>query len=157
MIPTPFLHEQANNLYNHISGLSANHVSLTDLPDNQLVHLSTIHVALQEGLGCYPELFQEMQFAYSDKSEEPFCAIFAELVRRITSTTDEKCCNPALVHALYQQAICAPKDSYGEYGEEDWVYDTVFNAIDSLKQSHKECYDDAALDLLIDTFQRPYS
>lgn len=149
MIPTLSVRQQTHGLCEHISGLSDAYVSLSD---ERLALLSAIYVALQEGLGCYPELSQEIRLSFSDKTDEPFASIYAELVQRVTGTTDGKCGNPALVHALYQQAICAPKDSYGKYGEEDWVYDTVFNAIDSRKQSHKECYDDAALNLLIDTF-----
>lgn len=143
------IHAQITELCHRIEALPVNYASLSD---TDLVQMSAFYVTLKEGLCNFTDLYQEIQRVLDSKEHEPFCAIYTELVHRITATTDEKRCNPALVHALYQQAICAPKNSYGEYGEEDWAYDKVFNAIDSQKQNNKTCCDDAMLDLQIDTF-----
>lgn len=144
--------QQVRQLCEHIGGLSESYAALSRLSDTQLAQLSVLYVALQEGLRCYPELSQEIQRLFSGRADEPFGAIYAELVRRINKTTEQASSHPALVHALYQQAIRAPKASYGATGEDDWVYDTVFNAIERQKSSKSHQHSYALFDLLIDSF-----
>lgn len=141
-------HSQIAELCQRIKALPMSYASLSDMG---LVQMSAFFVTLKEGLCNFTDLYEVIRRELDGMEQEPFVAIYAEFVHRITGATSEKRCNPSLIHALYQQAICAPQYSYGEYGEEDWVYDIVFNAIENIKLSEYKQYDYAAFDLLIDT------
>lgn len=139
---------QILDLCNRISGLPTQYASL---PDEQLVHLSTFFVVLEEGLCDFTDIYEEVQVVLARSAKHPYDAVFAELLRRILADSNPG--NKALLlHALYRQSVCVPREGYGEYGEEEWICRTVSGVIDGRKTADGYLYDYAALDLVLDTF-----
>lgn len=112
------------------------------LSDEYLIQLSAFYVSLKTGLGSFPELYQEIQTT----GDKPFCAIYAELVRRILDRENRD--RTTLVHALYGQFAYAPYHAYGKYGDLEWVSNLIFDTIDN--RIADGAYGISVLDLILD-------
>lgn len=135
-------------LCQRIKALPRDYASLSD---TDLVQMSAFFVTLKEGLCNFTDLYEEIQRKIDDMDWNPFCAIYAELVHRILPGSDSKN-KDCLLHALYRQSISVPHESYVEYGEEDWICETVFNRIDHKVLNKSVVADYATLDLVLDTY-----
>lgn len=139
-----------NDLCCRIKTLPADYASLSD---TELAQMSAFFVALQVGLGNFINPYKEVKKEIDGMDRNPFSSIYAELVHRILGEAGRKSENrPALAHALYLQAICTPNESYGKFGDEGWVYDTLFEVIDNYIPKTGKYSDYALLELAIDTF-----
>lgn len=138
---TQDINQQIVALSHRVEALPTDYASL---PDGHLVQLSAFYVTLKTGLGSFPEVYQGIQAA----GIKPFCAINAELARRILDGGDRNKDKAALVHALYVQSAYAPYHAYGKYGDLGWISRLIFDTIDN--RMADGTYETAVLDLILD-------
>lgn len=119
------------------------------LSDVHLMQMSSFYVCLKTGLESFPDLYKEVQTA----GMKPFCAIYAELVRRILEKRDKEVDKhkSALIHTLYWQSAYTPYHAYGKYGEVEWISKILFDRIERRRSAADSLHDYSTLDLILDT------